>query len=876
MNALLYKPLYYNSNCSLANIEYGLYTILNQIKDNSVFVVLIIIEYEGMKYTMTNALYISNEESVKDAIRKLRGEYTRFMMKYGMEGNIGLVIKGRVYLSEDEYVALKDKVIHKKVMKALQNHSTEMLNKMKKTNINNVQILYDKFKDLSNIVSTSVPSTELYLHKFIYKYAAKWNFITISRFIKNNITDTNYSHSCKIDINKEDLTMVWIDDHFKDGTIKRYYKGDVFVFKDEELINIEIVYNFPNLRKPLKDKEINCKIGVIDIETYRDADNKSIPYAAGYKVDNDIVTFYKQEGEEFNTVVIKIMDDLLKKYPHHTFFVHNLDFDGIYLLNALVSIVDNISKIEVIMKDKSFMKISYGSMIILDSYKFIPASLEKILNDFQLPFTKGSIPYDFITKDTVFYIGPDPSESSNKATILNIKEDTIEYLKNDLNSLYAVITKFNSIIYKKYIVDLTKTVSISSLSFKIYLTNFYKAKFNVKLIKGLVDMDIRNSHYGGVVAIKHNIVKDAYYYDMNSQYPSAMLNPMPIGNPTLTMDVDLDNNFGFFYASILVPENELSFIPYRTQFGEILYPNYEFSGWYFSEELKALKALNYRIKLEGGGYKFDSCDSLFKHFVDALYSDRLKAKQNKNKTLANIIKLIMNSLYGKTGMNPISTFTSIIHKDKLLQFDLYHTVIYSFPLPNDMVLVYAYINAKDEIIKLFDKTIDNNAYNKIYKTAAPTGPFYSQTSIPLASAIASYARISMLPFKTIIDNEWYYTDTDSIILKNPLDPQYVSHTQLGKMKLEMKIKEAIFIAPKFYAILLDDDSIVIKSAGIPKNQLYYSDFKNILNGLEKVILTKQFVKQYDTNSIRISDRKIKLSLDQKYKQPIYDEYSIDL
>jgi len=42
-------------------------------------------------------------------------------------------------------------------------------------------------------------------------------------------------------------------------------------------------------------------------------------------------------------------------------------------------------------------------------------------------------------------------------------------------------------------------------------------------------------------------------------------------------------------------------------------------------------------------------------------------------------------------------------------------------------------------------------------------------SIPIASAVTSYARIYMYKFKTLNNNTCYYTDTDSVALENKLD-----------------------------------------------------------------------------------------------------------
>lgn len=60
----------------------------------------------------------------------------------------------------------------------------------------------------------------------------------------------------------------------------------------------------------------------------------------------------------------------------------------------------------------------------------------------------------------------------------------------------------------------------------------------------------------------------------------------------------------------------------------------------------------------------------------------------------------------------------------------------------------------------------------------------------------------------------YYTDTDSVVLSNPLPEEFVSSTELGKFKLECKARsEAIFLAPKSYYIMKEDDGVTLKHKG---------------------------------------------------------------
>lgn len=111
-----------------------------------------------------------------------------------------------------------------------------------------------------------------------------------------------------------------------------------------------------------------------------------------------------------------------------------------------------------------------------------------------------------------------------------------------------------------------------------------------------------------------------------------------------------------------------------------------------------------------------------------------------------------------------------------------------------------------------------------------------QASVPLAAAISSYARISIFEFKIIPGNSWYYSDTDSIVLSNELDDDVVSATELGKMKLEYKVLKAVFIAPKVYALLLENGDTVIKAAGFPAQALKFSTFEDLLHGKDTVVV----------------------------------------
>jgi hypothetical protein len=74
---------------------------------------------------------------------------------------------------------------------------------------------------------------------------------------------------------------------------------------------------------------------------------------------------------------------------------------------------------------------------------------------------------------------------------------------------------------------------------------------------------------------------------------------------------------------------------------------------------------------------------------------------------------------------------------------------------------------------------------------------YPNALVAIASAITAYARIEMSKYMNSTSYDLYYMDTYSIIINKQL-PNNLIGNEIGKMRLENKIKEGYFIAPKIY------------------------------------------------------------------------------
>lgn len=86
-------------------------------------------------------------------------------------------------------------------------------------------------------------------------------------------------------------------------------------------------------------------------------------------------------------------------------------------------------------------------------------------------------------------------------------------------------------------------------------------------------------------------------------------------------------------------------------------------------------------------------------------------------------------------------------------------------------------------------------------------------SISISSAITAYSRMFNSNFKNSKDFTLYYSDTDSIYINKELSNEFIGQ-ELGQFKLENVFKDAIFLAPKVYAGITEDDDFIVKIKGL--------------------------------------------------------------
>lgn len=442
-----------------------------------------------------------------------------------------------------------------------------------------------------------------------------------------------------------------------------------------------------------------------------------------------------------------------------------------------------------------------------------------------------------------------------------MKDELCSYLCGDLESLHEIMSKFSEILQENYKLSSQKYCTLPSLSLAIYRKCFYVSEC-IPNITGMIHKNIRNSYYGGLVDVFKPKVKNGFLYDVNSLYPYAMLNDMPVGSPVYTSKPDLHSDFGFFYAKIVAPDIYMTVLPTYNDKGTLITPIGSWTGWYFSEELR--EALNYGYKIVPVyGYKFSRGKDIFNKFVNHFYAIKSEGKT----ALKTVAKLVLNSLYGKFGAQ------EYINETKIMTFEETEKLFKT----HDILNVEDLLDCKRSlvthcVIPNEAKCIESGAdYQSLLDKLDSSGHKSENISVVLASAITAYARIYINKLKHLYEKSLIYSDTDSLVTDTPIDPKYIGK-QIGLLKLETEIIEGIFVAPKIYYIE-SPNNIISKTKGVG-NLLSKDDFLKLLQGQSVSSTKTYFDRNLSQGSVKIVDKQIVTNASFHKRIKVYDDKGV--
>lgn len=517
-------------------------------------------------------------------------------------------------------------------------------------------------------------------------------------------------------------------------------------------------------------------------------------------------------GNIENFIYGNSVEDFLKwcsnKKENYTLYFHNLKFDSEYIISYLLQNGYEVIKDKKERRNNTFTTVitdmgqfyaleiyfevkknKVNKVTIYDSLKLINKSVEDIAKDFDLPIRKLNLDYKRI-----------------RPVGYELQDYEIKYIKNDVTIMAMAL----EILFKE---NLTKmTIGSCALSNYRKMTKYFMTYFPSLPIS--IDKDIRQSYKGGFTYLnptyKEKVVNNIMVLDVNSLYPSVMKYCLlPHGQPIPFKEKYKEDKFYPLYVQQLscsfeikqgkIPtiqiKNNLSFLPneyIESSKGEIL------TLTLTSVDLELFfKHYDVTVYAWHGGFKFQAVKGLFTNYINYWTDKKINSKKEGNKSLYQISKLMLNSLYGKMATNPI--------------------VRSKYPYIEDGIVKYA----------LYPEEEKKSLY------------------IPVATFITSYARkktietsqaIKDYSIKNYNEDFYIYSDTDSIHMKKLPSEELskfveVDDFELGKWKIESdNIKLAKFLRQKCYIEIDEEDNKNVTVAGLPKRLAKYVTIDNFKEG----------------------------------------------
>jgi hypothetical protein len=446
---------------------------------------------------------------------------------------------------------------------------------------------------------------------------------------------------------------------------------------------------------------------------------------------------------EFNDID-ECIEWLLEEEDSKDIWFHNLDFDMLFFFKT--EMFKRLEDIKLIASGNMNLSFKIGNITFKNSLALFPMSLKNVVKKF-LKVT-------------------DKDWESDKSNVLELKnEELVKYCTLDVLYLSEALNKFMTYFKKTFDMDTSLTVPATAL--KVWKKHFLDDKSFIDLCKRNKFFD-SNYYFGGHTekfVDDKNVFRNVNYYDVNSLYPSVMVDiefpnsKLRRTSPTLTNLKRLLKRKELFYFEIVLnidsealrhfpvldEKNKVNMYP----FGEHVIKGSEFALEFILEfgcwdNIKKIKTL--LIGEDETRYR------PFKKYVETFYAKRKSDPSNDV-----IFKLLLNGLYGKFGQK-------IVREEKII---------------ND---TKTEANPK-RVVK------SEIGYVSTYDVEVP---YYQLDTFRLdvAGKITETARLKMGRYINYINKEFgkgsvIYMDTDSIITYADLTTSSVMKNFLDDVKLGM-------------------------------------------------------------------------------------------
>lgn len=198
--------------------------------------------------------------------------------------------------------------------------------------------------------------------------------------------------------------------------------------------------------------------------------------------------------------------------------------------------------------------------------------------------------------------------------------------------------------------------TLSGMSWQCFRHRFLDTKILVHCDDEALAME-RRAYYGGPATVyqQESFFEPIYHVDVNSLYPYVMYeNQFPVRLYKQEKDIgdgrlrDILGNFGTV-AHVALETDTYPYPIYHQN--RVRYANGRFLTYLAGPELAFAERMGHIRKIVG--ICLYELQRPFKRFVNELHSDRLAAKINGDDITAKMLKILMNSLYGKFAQRSI-------------------------------------------------------------------------------------------------------------------------------------------------------------------------------------------------------------------------------
>jgi hypothetical protein len=363
--------------------------------------------------------------------------------------------------------------------------------------------------------------------------------------------------------------------------------------------------------------------------------------------------------------------------------------------------------------------------------------------------------------------------------------DLVEYNRVDCEILYNAIQE-----YQLTLLEIGGQLRLTQASCAMDL---FRRKYLDREIEVSPEINLkaRDAYFASRVEVFAPRCDGAKYYDINSSFPAAMLEPLP--GSAISVGRRPKTDMYLADVEIEIKECYLPPTPARVD-GRLFFPTGQWRTWLSSIDIRLLEEQGHRILRIHEAIDFEPFSDLA-----AYASDLYEMRRKETATFPRqTYKLLMNSLYGKFGESSEKTkalFDPPAHVIRELRRQKIEPVLPGLWIaPEHRDIVHAHV--------------------------------------PIATWITSIARRALFrPMSRA--NELYYCDTDGFAT----DTEHATSDRLGGLKLEKRSVRGRFLSPKLYRLEgLDVDGNRIEIvAGKGFSRLDTEGFTTLENSLDHPI-----------------------------------------